>query len=202
MRRILRLVVTTAALVAAVQALAQDEAARRYPNRAVKIIVSAPPGGGLDIAARVTGAKLTHVPYRGTAQAVNDLVAGNVDMLFFQLDSVREQYRANKVKMLAVTTAVRIASVPEVQTMEEAGVKDFRSDSWNALAAPPKTPAAIIAKLNDAINAVLKEPEAAEHLRSMNMTPVGGAPDAAKIFIRQETERWGEVIRAAKISLD
>jgi tripartite-type tricarboxylate transporter receptor subunit TctC len=326
MRRILRLVVTTAALVAAVQALAQDDVARRYPNRAVKIIVSAPPGGGLDIAARViadrltkmwgqpfvvenrpgaggnlgaeavaqaepdgytllaaqpgplttnavmykklgfeptafeplaimtsipnaltvrldlpaasvaeliayakanpgklnfgsqgvgttphltgelfarlTGAKLTHVPYRGTAQAVNDLVAGNVDMLFFQLDSVREQYRANKVKMLAVTTAVRIASVPEVPTMEEAGVKDFRSDSWNALAAPPKTPAAIIAKFNDAINAVLKERDTAEHLRSMNMTPVGGTPDAAKTFIRQEAERWGEVIRAAKISLD
>jgi tripartite-type tricarboxylate transporter receptor subunit TctC len=315
-----------AALTAAAQALAQDDAARRYPNRAVKIIVSAPPGGGLDIAARViadrltkmwgqpfvvenrpgaggnlgaeavaqaepdgytllaaqpgplttnvvmykklsfdpaafeplaimtsipntltlrlglpagsvaeliayakanpgklnfgsqgvgttphltgelfarvTGVKLTHVPYRGTAQAVNDLVAGNVDMLFFQLDSVREQYRANKVKMLAVTTATRIASVPEVPTMEEAGVKDFRSDSWNALAAPPKTPAAIVAKLNDAINAVLKEPETAEHLRNMNMTPVGGTPDAAKIFIRQETERWGEVIRAAKISLD
>jgi tripartite-type tricarboxylate transporter receptor subunit TctC len=276
MWRILRLVVTTAALVAAVQVLAQDDVARRYPNRAVKIIVSAPPGGGLDIAARViadrltkmwgqpfvvenrpgaggnlgaetvaqaepdgytllaaqpaplttnvvmykklsfdpaafeplaimtrvTGAKLTHVPYRGTAQAVNDLVAGNVDMLFFQLDSVREQYRANKIKMLAVTTAARIASVPEVPTMEEAGVKDFRSDSWNALAAPPKTPAAIVAKLNDAINAVLKERDTAEHLRSMNMTPVGGTPDAAKTFIRQEAERWGEVIRAAKISLD
>jgi len=326
MRRILRLVVTAAALAAAAQACAQDEAASRYPNRAVKIIISAPPGGGLDIAARViadrltkmwgqpfvvenrpgaggnlgaeavaqaepdgytllaaqpaplttnvvmykklsfdpaafeplaimtsipntlavrldlpaasiaeliayakanpgklnfgsqgvgttphltgelfarlTGTKLTHVPYRGTAQAVNDLVAGNVDMLFFQLDSVREQYRAHKVKMLAVTTAARIASVPEVPTMEEAGVKDFRSDSWNALAAPPKTPAPIVAKLNDAINAVLKEPETAEHLRSMNMTPVGGAPDAAKNFIRQETERWGEVIRAAKISLD
>ena len=86
--------------------------------------------------------------------------------------------------------------------MEEAGVRDFRSDSWNALAAPPKTPAPIVAKLNDVINAVLKEPETAERLRSMNMTPVGGAPNAANIFIRQETERWGEVIRAAKISLD
>ena len=326
MRRILRLVVTAAALAAAAQAFAQDDATRRYPNRAVKIIVSAPPGGGLDIAARViadrltkmwgqpfvvenrpgasgnlgaeavaqaepdgytllaaqpgplttnvvmykklnfdptafeplaimtsipntlavrldlpaasvaeliayakanpgklnfgsqgagttphltgelfarvTGTELTHVPYRGTAQAVNDLIAGNVDMLFFQLDSVREQYRAHKVKMLAVTTAARIASVPEVPTMEEAGVKDFRSDSWNALAAPPKTPAAIVAKLNDAINAVLKERATAEHLRSMNMTPVGGAPNAAKIFIKQETERWGEVIGAAKISLD
>jgi tripartite-type tricarboxylate transporter receptor subunit TctC len=326
MRRILRVFVAVAALVAATQARAQDDAARRYPNRTVKIIVSAPPGGGLDIAARViadrltkmwgqpfvvenrpgasgnlgaeavaqaepdgytllaaqpgplttnvvmykklnfdptafeplaimtsipntlavrldlpaasvaeliayakanpgklnfgsqgagttphltgelfarvTGTELTHVPYRGTAQAVNDLIAGNVDMLFFQLDSVREQYRAHKVKMLAVTTAARIASVPEVPTMEEAGVKDFRSDSWNALAAPPKTPAAIVAKLNDAINAVLKERATAEHLRSMNMTPVGGAPNAAKIFIKQETERWGEVIRAAKISLD
>jgi len=326
MRRILRVFVAVAALAAATQARAQDDAARRYPNRTVKIIVSAPPGGGLDIAARViadrltkmwgqpfmvenrpgasgnlgaeavaqaepdgytllaaqpgplttnvvmykklnfdptafeplaimtsipntlavrldlpaasvaeliayakanpgklnfgsqgagttphltgelfarvTGTELTHVPYRGTAQAVNDLIAGNVDMLFFQLDSVREQYRAHKVKMLAVTTAARIASVPEVPTMEEAGVKDFRSDSWNALAAPPKTPAAIVAKLNDAINAVLKERATAEHLRSMNMTPVGGAPNAAKIFIKQETERWGEVIRAAKISLD
>jgi tripartite-type tricarboxylate transporter receptor subunit TctC len=155
-----------------------------------------------ELFARVTATKLTHVPYRGTAQAVNDLIAGNVDMLFFQLDSVREQYRANKAKMLAVTTAARIASVPEVPTMEEAGVKDFRSDSWNALAAPPKTPAPIVAKLNDAINAVLEERDTAEHLRGMNMTPVGGAPDAAKTFIRQETERWGEVIRAAKIRLD
>src|SRR5262249_5433037 len=155
-----------------------------------------------ELFARVTGTELTHVPYRGTAQAVNDLIAGNVDMLFFQLDSVREQYRANKVKMLAVTTAARIASVPEVPTMEEAGVKEFRSDSWNALAAPPKTPAAIVAKLNDAINAVLKQRATAEHLRGMNMNPVGGTPDAAKIFIKQEAERWGGVIRAAKISLD
>src|SRR5262249_13930795 len=103
---------------------------------------------------------------------------------------------------LAVTTAARIASVPEVPTMEEAGVKDFRSDSWNALAAPPKTPAAIVAKLNDAINALLKERETAVHLRGIDRTPVGGAPDGAKIFIRQETERWGEVTRATKISLD
>jgi tripartite-type tricarboxylate transporter receptor subunit TctC len=155
-----------------------------------------------ELFARVTGTKLVHVPYRGTAQATNDLVAGHLDMLFFQLDSVREQYRANKAKMLAVTTPTRIASVPEVPTMEEAGLKGFRSDTWNALAAPPKTPAAIIAKLNGGINAVLAEPETAEHLRGMNMTPVGGTPEATRTFIKQETERWGEVIRAAKISLD
>jgi tripartite-type tricarboxylate transporter receptor subunit TctC len=155
-----------------------------------------------ELFARVTGTKLTHVPYRGTAQAVNDLVAGHLDLLFFQLDSVREQYQAKKAKMLAVTTAARVASVPEVPTMDEAGVKGFRSDTWNALAAPPKTPAPIVAKLNGAINAVLKAPETAEHLRAMNMTPVGGTPDAIKAFIKEETARWGEVIRAAGIRVD
>ena len=155
-----------------------------------------------ELFARVTGTKLTHVPYRGTAQAVNDLVAGHLDLLFFQLDSVREQYQAKKAKMLAVTTADRVASVPEVPTMDEAGVKGFRSDTWNALAAPPKTPPAIVVKLNAAINVVLKAPETAEHLRAMNMTPVGGTPDAIKGFIKEETERWGEVIRAAGIRVD
>jgi tripartite-type tricarboxylate transporter receptor subunit TctC len=155
-----------------------------------------------ELFARLSGTQLVHVPYRGTAQAINDLVAGHVDMLFFQLDSVREQYRANKIKMLAVTTPTRIASVPKVPTMAEAGLKDFRSDTWNALAAPPKTPAAIVAKLNQGINAVLADPETAQHLRGMNMTPVGGTPEAARAFIKQETARWGEVIRAAKISVD
>ena len=97
-----------------------------------------------ELFARMTATTLTHVPYRGTAQAVNDLIAGHLDALFFQLDSVREQYLAKKArKMLAVTTGERVASVPEVPTMEEAGVKGFRSNTWNALMAPPTTPAAI-----------------------------------------------------------
>ena len=155
-----------------------------------------------ELFARVTGTKLTHVPYRGTAQAVNDLIAGHLDLLFFQLDSVREQYQAKRAKMLAVTTAERVPAVPDVPTMDEAGVKGFRSDTWNALAAPPKTPAAIVAKLNAGINEVLRQPETAEHLRGMNMTPIGGAPDGIKAFIRDETERWGDVIRAANIRVE
>ena len=104
--------------------------------------------------------------------------------------------------MLAVTTPARISSVPEVPTMDEAGVKDFRSETWNALAAPPNTPAAIVAKLNTAINAALADAETAEHLRAMSMNPVGGSPEAARAFIKQETVRWGEVIRAAKVAVD
>jgi tripartite-type tricarboxylate transporter receptor subunit TctC len=155
-----------------------------------------------ELFARLTGTKLTHVPYRGTAQAVNDLIAGHLDLLFFQLDSVREQVQAKRAKMLAVTTPERVPAVPEVPTMDEAGVKGFRSDTWNALAAPPKTPAAIVAKLNAGINEVLRQPDTAEHLRGMNMTPIGGAPDGIKAFIKDETERWGDVIRAANIRAD
>ena len=118
-----------------------------------------------ELFARLTGTKLTHVPYRGTAQAVNDLVAGHLDVLFFQLDSVREQVQAKRARMLAVTADERVAVLPDVPTMAEAGVPGLRSNTWNALMAPPKTPAAITAKLNQAINEVLKTPDTAEHLR-------------------------------------
>jgi tripartite-type tricarboxylate transporter receptor subunit TctC len=155
-----------------------------------------------ELFALLTGTKLTHVPYRGTAQAVNDLIAGHLDLLFFQLDSVREQVQAKRAKMLAVTTPERVPAVPEVPTMDEAGVKGFRSDTWNALAAPPKTPAAIVAKLNAGLNEVHKQPDTAEHLRGMNMTPIGGAADGIKAFIKDETERWGDVIRAANIRVE
>jgi len=152
-----------------------------------------------ELFARLSGTKLTHVPYRGTAQAVNDLIAGHLDVLFFQLDSVRGQVEANRARMLAVTTDERVAAVPEVPTMAEAGVPGLRSNTWNALMAPPKTPAAITAKLNRAINEILKSPETVEHLRGMNMIPVGGTPGEIRAFIAEETARWGDVIRAAGI---
>jgi len=152
-----------------------------------------------ELFARLTGTRLVHVPYRGTAQAVNDLIAGHLDVLFFQLDSVRSQVEAKRARMLAVTADERIAALPEVPTMAEAGVQGLRSNTWNALMAPPKTPAAITAKLNQAINDILKSPETAEHLRSMNMIPVGGTPAEIRAFIAEETARWGDVIRAAGI---
>jgi tripartite-type tricarboxylate transporter receptor subunit TctC len=152
-----------------------------------------------ELFARLTGTKLVHVPYRGTAQAVNDLIAGHLDVLFFQLDSVRGQVEAKRARMLAVTADERVAAMPEIPTMAEAGVSGLRSNTWNALMAPPKTPAAITAKLNQAINEILKTPETVDHLRGMNMIPVGGTPAGIRAFIAEETARWGEVIRAAGI---
>ena len=159
--------------------------------------------------ARLTGTELTHVPYRGSAQAVNDLVAGHLDMLFMQIDAVREHYAAGKLKMLAVATAGRIATIEEVPTVAEAGraaglaaLADFRSDTWNALVAPPRTPAPVIAKINTAVNELLRSPDIAMRLSQFGMHPVGGSPAEMAAFLREETNRWGEVIRAANISIN
>jgi tripartite-type tricarboxylate transporter receptor subunit TctC len=155
-----------------------------------------------ELFSRLTGTKLTHVPYRGTAQAVNDLVAGHVDTLFIQLDSVREHYQANRIRLLAVMTEKRVPSIPEVPTAIEEGVAGLVSNTWNALVAPPRTPVSVVTKLNVAVNEVLRAPETADHFRSLDMEPVGGTPAEIKQFIKSETERWGEVIRAANITGD
>jgi tripartite-type tricarboxylate transporter receptor subunit TctC len=154
-----------------------------------------------ELFARRTGTMLVHVPYRGTAQAVNDLVAGHLDLLFMQIDAVREHALAGRIKMLAVTTAERVPGLDTVPTMEEAGVPDFRSDTWNAIAAPPETPAAIVGKINAALNALLHSAEIREKLERLGMQPVGGSPAEMAAFMRQETQRWGEVIKAANISI-
>ncbi len=147
-----------------------------------------------------TGTVLTHVPYRGTADAVNDVIAGRLDMLFMQLGAVREYYRAGKLKMLAIMTERRIPALPDVPTIGEAGVADLKSDTWNAIAAPPRTPKAVIAKINSAMNDVLAMPEIRDRLANLSMQVVGGSPAAMAEFVQAEIRRWGEVIRSANIT--
>jgi tripartite-type tricarboxylate transporter receptor subunit TctC len=151
---------------------------------------------------RLTGTELTHIPYRGTAQVVNDLVAGHVDLLFIQLDAVRELWRAGKLKMLAVASDKRLAELPGIPEIAEAGVPDLRVDTWNAIAAPPKTPKPIIAKINSAMNEIFALPEIRERLATMSMQTAGGTPADMAAFVRAETKRWGDVIRAANITVN
>jgi tripartite-type tricarboxylate transporter receptor subunit TctC len=155
-----------------------------------------------ELFARRTGTSMTHVPYRGTAQAVNDLVAGHLDLLFMQLDAVRGQYQAGRLKMLAVATAARLPDLPEVPTMAEAGVADLVSGTWNAIAAPPRTPKPIVGKINAAMDALLHDPDIARKLTALGMQPVGGSPADLAAFLRAEKLRWGEVIRAAGITVE
>jgi tripartite-type tricarboxylate transporter receptor subunit TctC len=148
---------------------------------------------------RMTGTKLVHVPYKGTAPALNDLIAGHVDMIFMELASALKLHEAGKAHILAVATSARIPSLPDVPTFAEAGVKGFESGTWNAIVAPPKTPPAIVAKLNKAINEVLDSPDVQDHFKKIDLHAAGGTPAQAAAFIKIETAVWDAVIREAHV---
>ncbi len=151
---------------------------------------------------QATGTTLLHVPYRGTAPAINDLMGGHVDAFFNELATSTELHKAGKARILAVTTSMRIPELPDVPTLQEAGLTGFVSDTWNAISAPPKTPAPIVAKLNAAINEVLKAPEMQSHLSLMHLQGVGGTPQQMAEIVKADTQRWGDVIRAANVTLE
>src|SRR5712692_1882702 len=119
---------------------------------------------------RVAGTQMNHVPYRGTAPALNDLLGGHVDIFFNELATSIEQHKSGRARILAVTTAKRLPELPDIPTLAESGLPNFVSDTWNAISAPPKTPPAIVAKLNAAINEVLKTPEVKAHFDRMHLT--------------------------------
>jgi tripartite-type tricarboxylate transporter receptor subunit TctC len=148
---------------------------------------------------RMTGTKLVHVPYKGTAPALNDLIASHVDMIFMELASAIKLHEAGKAHILAVATSARIPSLPDIPTFAEAGVKGFESGTWNAIVAPPKTPPAIVAKLNKAINEVLDSPDVQDHFKKIDLHAAGGTPAQAKAFITNETQVWGAVIKEAHV---
>lgn len=149
-----------------------------------------------------TGTKLVHVPYKGTAPALNDLIAGHVDLMFSEMASALELHRAGKAHILAVATATRSPLLPEVPTLIEVGVPNFESATWNAISAPPRTPAAIVVKLNRAITEALRAQDMRTHLHALNMEPADMTPAAAADFIRADTERWSAVIRAAHVAAE
>jgi tripartite-type tricarboxylate transporter receptor subunit TctC len=147
----------------------------------------------------ITGTKLTHVPYKGTAPAVNDLLAGNVDLMFNELATSLELHKSGRARILAVTIKNRVPTLPDIPTLEEVGVHGCISDTWHALTAPPKIRPEIIAKINEAANAAMRDPVLFERFSALSISPGGGTPAEASAFVKEETQRWGEVIRKAGI---
>jgi len=147
----------------------------------------------------ITGTKLTHVPYKGTAPAINDLLAGNVDLMFNELASSLQMHKSGQARILAVTVRERVPSLPNIPTLDEVGVHGCISDTWHALTAPPKTPAEIVDKLNAAANAAMHDPELLERFAALSISPGGGTPEQMSAFVKEETRRWGDVIRKAGI---
>jgi tripartite-type tricarboxylate transporter receptor subunit TctC len=145
--------------------------------------------------------KLQNVPYRGSAPALNDLVAGSVDCMFDNLGVSLQLVKAGKLKLIAVASPRRMTSLPDVPAIAET-LPGFESVTWYAAAAPPRTPAAIVEKVNAGINQALHDSEVRKRLTELSAEPVGGTPEETANYLKRESERWKNVITAAHVTLD
>ena len=143
----------------------------------------------------LAGVMIVHVPYRSSAPAQTALLSGQVDMMFVELSSVLPQLSAGKLRALAVGGERRSPLLPEIPAMSEA-LPGFVALTWFGMVAPPGTPAAIVNKLSAAIAQALQQPDVAKRLLGMSVDAIGSTPAEMALFLRQERERWGKVIRA------
>lgn len=151
--------------------------------------------------ASMTGVKLTHVPYRGTVPALNDVTGGYVQLMFTDLGPAEQLIASGKLRALAVTTKTRLAALPNVPPLDEAGVPGFDLSAWQGVIAPAATPSEIIIKLNARINALVATPDLRGRLNDLGMNPLGtGNPDALASFLQAEIPRWAKIVETAGIA--
>lgn len=150
----------------------------------------------------MTSTYIVHVPYRGSAPALQDLIGGQIDMMFDNLPASLPHIRAGSVRALAVTTLKRSPSAPDLPTLDESGVAGFDSQGWFALLAPSGTPNQILERLNAEVNKILRTADFRARMERMGAETAGGSMDDLKQRIHSESERWGKVIRLANITAD
>jgi len=151
---------------------------------------------------RLANVEMTHIPYRGGALAINDLLPGRVDVSFDNMPSIIGHVRAGAVRALAVTTRERVPVVPDLPTIAEAGVPGFDVSSWFGFFVPVKTPQEIIAKLNADTNAALAHASVKPRFDDLGATPRGTTPGQLAAFLKSEIDKWGPVIRDARIRVE
>jgi tripartite-type tricarboxylate transporter receptor subunit TctC len=147
----------------------------------------------------MAGVRIVHVPYKGNAPALNDLVGGHVDIAFNGLTSAMALIKAGKLRPLAVTSLTRAGALPEIPTLDELGLKGFQAVGWNGLSVPARTPKALIGRINADVLKVLHSPELVERLKAEGSDPVGNSPEQFAAFLRDETAKWNKVIKIANI---
>ena len=178
--------------------------ARREPGRLT--FGSSSIGGTNHLAGELlknlAGIDIVHVPYRGAAPAMTDLIAGRLQLYFDNMPGVLPQVREGRVRALAVAGAERAAALPELPTMAEAGLPGFEASSWFGMAAPAATPPALIARINAAVLAALADPVLRERLASAGAEPGRLDVQGFTRFVAAERERWGRVVRASGASAD
>jgi tripartite-type tricarboxylate transporter receptor subunit TctC len=147
----------------------------------------------------LAGIDIFHVPYKGVAPALLDTVTGQISMNFPSIISGTPQVKSGKLRALAVTGLKRSATVPELPTMNEAGVKGYESATWYGVLAPAKTPRDVVTKLNAEIVAILRQPDVHDRLSKEGADPVGSTPEEFSAYMKTEIAKWAKVIRAAGI---
>ncbi|QPR34787.1 tripartite tricarboxylate transporter substrate binding protein [Delftia acidovorans] len=146
------------------------------------------------------GAPIVHVPYRGSSAALNDLLGGQIQLMFENPPTVLSHIRGGKLKALAVTGSQRLAALPDVPTAAESGLKDYVATSWTTVAVSSKVPEAIVKKLNDDIRKVVATPEFRKGLQEQGMSAVANSLPEAQSFVAREKQRWDRVIAEGHIS--
>jgi tripartite-type tricarboxylate transporter receptor subunit TctC len=149
----------------------------------------------MELLKSMAGIDIRHVPYRGGGPAMTDVIAGHVQAMIDDAAPALEQIRAGRVKALAVTTKTRVATMPDVPTMAEAGVPGYEANSWQCILAPANLPAPIQAKLNAALVEVMKTPEASAFFVGLGMQPLWSTPAENAAYIKSEIARWAPVIK-------
>lgn len=150
----------------------------------------------------MAGVKMQHVPYKGSGPALNDVIGNQVPIMFDNLPSSSGHIKAGTLKALAVTTAQRAPSFPNVPTMAEAGIPGYETYTWNALFAPAGTPKPVIDRLNKAANAALAAPAVAERMKEFSATIVASTPETLGEHVKAEVAKWGPVVKAANVQMD
>lgn len=150
----------------------------------------------------MTGTEIVHVPYKGGAMAINDLIAGHVQLIWESLNSIAPHARSGKVRALAVSGARRSPGFPDLPTIAEAGVPGYEAGTWSGIIAPAGLPQSIIAKLNGAVNEAIRSPIFAERFAMIGDEPAGGTPQDFADTIRKDSARWGEVVRRSGAKID
>jgi tripartite-type tricarboxylate transporter receptor subunit TctC len=148
------------------------------------------------------GLEATHVPYRGGAQAIQDILRGDLTMMFYHYLPLLPHIQSGALRAVAITSAQRIPALPEVPTMGQAGMADFEVSAWFGVYAPAKTPAEIVARLNRETVAILATPEVRENLIAQGVDPVTGSPEDLIRLMRSEIKRWAKVVEISGAKAD
>jgi tripartite-type tricarboxylate transporter receptor subunit TctC len=147
----------------------------------------------------MAGVKMVHIPYKGNAPALTDLLGGHVDLVFNGIASALPLIKAGKLRALAVTSLTRSGALPDIPTLDEVGLKGFQAAAWNGLSAPAHTPKDVIRRINADVLKIIRSPEFVEHLKAEGSDPVGDSPEQFAAFLREETAKWNKVIQFANI---